>query len=101
LANTLAFLLLTILGHILADVYFGLRDEIESPLNEDILKFLTESFKRIPFLDFDCKPNYEGCPYVLSAIATAFALAEFILLQFQFSCFPEFLGVDLPTLQGL
>jgi hypothetical protein len=28
-------------------------------------------------------------------------LAEFILLQFQFSCFPEFLGVDLPTMQGL
>jgi hypothetical protein len=101
LANTAAFLTLSLAGLILADVYYGLRDNLDSDLNEDILKFLMQSFKRIPFLDLECKANYEGCPYVLSAIATSFAIAEFFLLKFQFTCFPEFLGVDLPTLEGL
>jgi len=101
-ANTFAFLAITIAGLVLAGVYYGLRDNLDSSaLNEDILKFLIQSFKRIPFLDLDCKPNYEGCPYVLSASATSFAIVEFFLLKIQFSCFPEFLGVDLLTLEGV
>ncbi len=71
-------------SHILADVYFGVGDKADG-LNIDVLKFLTESFKRIPFLDLSCSPNYSGCPYVLSAIGTSFAIAEFILLKIQFS----------------
>jgi hypothetical protein len=101
MANTLAFLIITVGGHIIADTYFGLRYDITTQLNTDILLFLEESFKRIPFLDLECSPNYSGCPYVLSAIATSFAIAEFILLQIQFSCFPEYLGLNLPTMHGL
>ena len=101
LANTLAFLVITVGGHILADVYFGLRDDVTSQLNKDILVFLEQSFQRIPFVNLDCSPDYSGCPYVLSAIATSFAIAEFILLKIQFSCFPEFLGLNLPTLQDM
>ena len=101
MANTAVFLILTVSAHILADAYFGLRDDTTGQLNSDILSFLIESFKRIPFLDLACAPNYAGCPYVLSAIATSFAIAEFFLLTIQFSCFPEFLGADLPTVHGM
>jgi hypothetical protein len=37
----------------------------------------------------------------LSAIAVAAAIAEFLLLLLQYCFFPEFLGTDLPTLQGM
>ena len=94
---------MTVAAFILADVYFGLglNGASVDQLNVDVLKFLTESFERIPFLDLTCSPNYSGCPYVLSAIGTAFAVGEILLLLFQFTCFPEFLGADLPTLHGM
>jgi hypothetical protein len=36
---------------------------------------------------------------VLSAIGTSFAIAEFILLKIQFSCFPEFMAAEMLTVQ--
>ena len=103
MANTIVFIFVTVSAHILADVYFGLgiNGANVDQLNVDILNFLTESFKRIPFLDSSCAPNYSGCPYVLSAIGTSFAIGEIILLFLQFTCFPEFLGSDLPTIRGM
>lgn len=101
LFNALAFLAITISAHLLADIFYGLRANISTEPNIDIVNFLLESFDRIPFLDLKCEPNYAGCPYVLSTIATSCTIAEIILLIILFTFFREFLGSDLPVLNGL
>ena len=71
--------MLTISCHVLAGLYFGFREELDEAdgINEDMVEFFLESFDRIVFLDLKCKPNFAGCVFVLSAIGTSFAIAEF------------------------
>ena len=92
MANTCVFLVLTISCHILAGLNFGFQEELDDAdgINEDMVDFFLESFHRIIFLDMECEPNYAGCVFVLSAIGTSFAIAEFVLLKIQFSCFADF-----------
>ena len=101
MANTCAFLVLTISCHVLAGLYFGFREELDEAdgINEDMVEFFLESFDRIVFLDLKCKPNFAGCVFVLSAIGTSFAIAEFGLLKIQFSCFPDFQSVEMLAVQ--